>query len=88
MFPCRTLVVCFSLGLIISSFVLLSIGTFVISFVDQSVHSFTRLLLECLLVHLLDSSLVQNLVAAWRRFSVLFMLLGYTTLHTQIVRLT
>jgi hypothetical protein len=82
--------VCFPMGLFINSFVLLFVDAFVISFVDQSVHSFTHLLLllECPFVHVLYSSLVQNIVAAWRRFSVPSMLLEDTPLHTQIVCLT
>jgi hypothetical protein len=82
--------VCFPVGLLISSLVSLFVGAFVISFVDQSVHSFTHLLLllECPFVPVLYSSLVQDIVAAWRRFSVPFMHLKDTPLHTQIVRLT
>ncbi len=82
--------VCFAVGLLISSFVALFVGTFVFSFVNQSVHSFTRLLLllECPFVPVLYSLLVQDIVAAWRRFSVPFMHLIDTPLHTQIVCLT
>ncbi len=66
----------------------LSVGDFVSSFVDLSVHSVAHLLFDCLLVQLLDSSLVQNVIVSRRRSSISFMCLKDTPQHTQIVRST
>ncbi len=46
-----------------------------------------HLLLDCLLVQLLDSSLVQNVIVSWGRSCVPFMHLKDTPQHTQIVQL-
>ena len=67
---------------------LLAVGAFVSSSVDLSVHLVAHLLLDCLLVQLLDISLVQNLIVSRRGSSVLFMCLEDTPRHTRIVELT